>query len=245
MVTLPVSSIFDDNVAEKLGHQLLPLDLRKAVPGIRGGGGDQIEHLDGVALIPKVGAAFLVKFTLGVTDDKTGPSGGALQDHVHTKSPCLFGAAGPIHRQITVEPGFQWDTDRLAIYLTQDDTRVLADVGNQVQHALQFLFGHKARCPICTLVGVDQVALPVICSCFAVPHPHNHEDQHTQRSHTAAHTVQAMRPAEHSGDAGEEIAVRKFRRGAEGPARRLPHIVVVEELRNIAAPIEQGGQGGE
>ena len=120
---------------------------------------------------------------------------------------------------------------------------MLADVGHQVQHALQLLLGHKARCAVCALVGIDQVALPVVFPCLAVPHPHDHEDQHSQRPHTAAHTVQAVGPAEDSGEAGEEIAVGKLRRGAEGPARRLPHIVVVEKLCDIAAPVEQGEKG--
>ena len=61
-----------------------------------------------------------------------------------------------------------------------------------------------------------------------------------QRSHTAAHTVQAVGPAEHSGNAGKEIAVRKFRGRTENSARRLPYIVVVEKLGNISAAVEQG-----
>ena len=117
---------------------------------------------------------------------------------------------------------------------------VLADIGNQVQHTLQLLSGHKARRAVGALVGVDQIALLVVCAGFAVPHPHNHEDQHSQRSHTAAHTVQAVGPAEYRGDTDKEIGIGKLWRGAEGPARRLPYVVVVEKLGDIPAAIEQG-----
>ena len=61
MVSLPVAGVFNDDVAEKLGHQLLALDFGQAVPGIGGGGGHQIEHLHRVPLIPEVGAAFFVE----------------------------------------------------------------------------------------------------------------------------------------------------------------------------------------
>ena len=55
------AGILDDDITEKLGHQLLALNLGEAVPGIRCGGGDQIEHLDGVPLIPEIGAGLFVK----------------------------------------------------------------------------------------------------------------------------------------------------------------------------------------
>ena len=120
---------------------------------------------------------------------------------------------------------------------------VLADIGNQVQHTLQLLSGHKARRAVGALVGVDQIALLVVCAGFAVPHPHDHENQHTQRRYAATHPVQAVGPAEHGGDTGKEAGIGKLRRGAEGPSRRLPHIVVVKELSDVAAPVEQSAQG--
>ena len=64
-------------------------------------------------------------------------------------------------------------------------------------------------CPI-ILIGIDQVALPVILSGLAVAHPHDHEYQHHQR-----------------GDTGKETGIGKLRRGPEGSAGGLPHIVVV------------------
>ena len=120
---------------------------------------------------------------------------------------------------------------------------MLADVGNQVQHLLYFLFGHKARCPIGALVGVDQIALPVVFPGLAVPHPHDHKNQHSQGGNAAAHTVKAIGEAEYGGDAGKETGVRKLGGCTKGPARGLPHIIVVEELGYVTAPIEQCAQG--
>ena len=91
------AGILDDDITEKLGHQFLALDLGEAVPGIGGGGGNQVEYLHGVPLIPEVGAALFVEFTLGITDYQRGLAGGTLQDHIHAKGPGLFGAAGPVH----------------------------------------------------------------------------------------------------------------------------------------------------
>ena len=70
VVALPIAGILNDHITEKLGHQLLPLNLGKAVPRVGGGGRDEIEHLHGVALVPEVGTAFFVELTLGVTDNQ-------------------------------------------------------------------------------------------------------------------------------------------------------------------------------
>ena len=62
VVSFSTACILDDNVTEKLRHQLLPVDLRQTVPGVRTGGCDQIEHLHRVALVPEVLAGFFVEF---------------------------------------------------------------------------------------------------------------------------------------------------------------------------------------
>ena len=50
-----VHSIFDDNIYEKLRHQFLSLDFRKAVPGVAVFWRDQIENTDTVTLVPQIG----------------------------------------------------------------------------------------------------------------------------------------------------------------------------------------------
>ena len=88
---------------------------------------------------------------------------------------------------------------------------MLADVGNQVQHTFKLFLSHETRCAVSPLVGINQIALPVIRAGLAVAHPHDHEHQDSQSRHTAAHTVQTVGPAEHSGDTDKEVTVWKFR----------------------------------
>ena len=60
-VIAPVAAgVADDDIAEKLRHQLLSVDLGQAVPRIRRRGCDQIEHAHGVTLIAQIGACFFV-----------------------------------------------------------------------------------------------------------------------------------------------------------------------------------------
>ena len=243
MVSLGTASIFDDDITEKLCHQFLTIDLRQTVPGIRAGGGDQIEHLHRIALVSKILAGFFIEFRFWVTDYKRVPPGDRLENHIHTERPRLFGAAGPVHSQIPIEPGLLRDTYHLAVQLPQDDAGVFADIGNQIQDTLQLLFGHKARCAVGAFVGVDQVAVSVILAGLAVSHPHDHKHQYGQGRYAAAHTVQAVGPAEYRGDTDKEIGVRELGRGAKAAARRLPRLVVVEELGNKAAAVEQSGDG--
>ena len=54
---------------------------------------------------------------------------------------------------------------------------MLANIRDKVKHLRQLLTGHKPCGAVGPLVGIDQIALPVIFAVFTVPHPHNHEDQ--------------------------------------------------------------------
>ena len=45
-------------------------------------------------------------------------------------------------------------------------------------------------------------------------------------------------------DTDKEVTVWKFRGSTENSARRLPHVVVVEKLGDIAASVEQSAQSG-
>ena len=44
-------------------------------------------------------------------------------------------------------------------------------------------------------------------------------------------------------DTGEEAAAWELGRGTEHAARRLPDLIVVDELADVAAAVEQGNQG--
>ena len=93
-----------------------------------------MEHLYGVALIPQVLAGLFVELRLGLRNDQRGLPGNALQDRVGAERPGLLGAAGPVHRQIAVEPGLEGDAYHLLVQLSQDDAGMLADIGHKVQH---------------------------------------------------------------------------------------------------------------
>ena len=60
VVSAVAAGVADDNVAEKLRHQLLPIDLGQAIPRIRRRGRDQIKHAHGIALIAQIGACFFI-----------------------------------------------------------------------------------------------------------------------------------------------------------------------------------------
>ena len=90
MVTPVAARIADDNIAEKLRHQLLPVDLGQAIPRIRRRGRDQIKHAHGVTLIAQIRAGFFVQFRLRITDNQRAFPRRALQDHIDAERARLF-----------------------------------------------------------------------------------------------------------------------------------------------------------
>lgn len=61
---------------------------------------------------------------------------------------------GAVHRQVAAEPGLLRDAYHLAVYLTQDDTVVLTDIGHQVQHT-----DAEKHIPAVTVEQAEQEAL--------------------------------------------------------------------------------------
>ena len=61
MVPTVAAGVADDDIAEKLRHQLLSVDLGQAVPRIRRRRRDQVEHAHGIALAAQIGTGFLVQ----------------------------------------------------------------------------------------------------------------------------------------------------------------------------------------
>ena len=166
-----------------------------------------------------------------------------MQDHIHAKGPGLLGAAGPVHRQVPIVPGLQGDAHHLAVQHPQDDAGVLADVGHKVQHTLQLPFGQETRRAVGALIRVYQVAGLVQLTALAPAHVQHAEHQRPQRPHAQPQALGPGGPVEHSGEAGEEIGVRERGRRPIGRALRLPHLIVIEELGEKTAAIEQGGGG--
>ena len=62
MVAFRGAGVFDDDVGKELRHDLLPLDLREAVPAVGILRVDQVEYPHGVAVFFKIEAQVCVKF---------------------------------------------------------------------------------------------------------------------------------------------------------------------------------------
>lgn len=156
-----------------------------------------------------------------------------------------FGPACAVDGQVAVESGLERDTDHFSVQFPQYDTGVLSDIGNEVKDLSCFLLGHKARCPVGTFVGVHEVAVPVIFTCVAVPHPHDHKDQNGYRDDTDSDPIKTIRKAKRRDNAGQETRVRELRGGpaVKRAASSGPDVIVVEELPDVATAIEQSGEG--
>lgn len=205
---------------------------------------DQIEHLDGIALATEVGTGLFVEFRFWIADNQRRLPGGTLQDHVDTEGPGFLGTAGAVDRQISIEARFFRDADDLSIQLSQDDAVVLANVWNKVQNLLQFLFIHKACRSVGAFIGVSQVARTVILSAAAGPHLHYQQNQKCQANHTDADAIKPIREPEYGENTGEYSGVGKLgcSPAIQRTASGLPDIIVIKELRNVPAAIEQCGQ---
>ena len=107
---------------------------------------------------------------------------------------------------------------------------MLANIRDKVKHLRQLLSGHKSFCAIGPLVGIDQIALPVIFAAFVVAHPHDHEDQQRQRTDAEAEPIQPIRKVEGCRKAGKESGVRECRRSSKHGAGFLPCTIIGKEL---------------
>ena len=100
------------------------------------------------------------------------------------------------------------------------------------QKALVFLepLGHKPCGAVGSLVGIDQVALPVTFAVFAVAHPHDHEDQQRQRTNAKTKTIKSIRKVKDCHKAGKESGVWECRRSTKHGAGFLPCTIIGKKL---------------
>ena len=211
VVALLTAGILYNHITKQLGHQFLTLNLRQAVPGIRGGGRYQIEYADGIALVTQVLTGFFVQFRFRIRNDHAVAPCSTLQNHIDTEGSGLFRSGGPIYGDIPIESGILWDTHHLAVQFPQNRPVVLANVGNQVKDAFHLLFGHETGRSVGALVGVNEIAIPVIFSCLAVAHTHDHENQNTDDRDADPHTIQAVRESESRQNTGQETGAWELR----------------------------------
>ena len=167
-----------------------------------------------------------------------------MQNHVDAERARLFRAARAVDREIAIEARLLRDADHAAIHLTENRAVVLAQVRYKVEHLPGFFWIEKTGGSVGSLVGICQVSGLVILSVAAGAHVHDRHDKKYDCRQKDAHAVQTVWKAEYEPEADTERSVRHRRRGAavRRAAFGCPCLIVVDELRKIAARIEKRGQ---
>ena len=121
---------------------------------------------------------------------------------------------------------------------------MLAQVRNEVEHLPSFLLIEKTGGSVGSLVGIGQVSGFVVLPVTAGAHVHDRHDKKYDCRQKNSHTVQTVWKAEYEPQADTERSVRHRRRGTavRRAAFGCPCLIVVDELRKIAARIEKRGQ---
>ena len=167
-----------------------------------------------------------------------------MKNHVDAECARLFRAARAVDREIAIEARLLRDTDHTAIHFTENRAVVLAQVRYKVEHLPGFFWIEKTGGSVGSLVGIGQVSGFVVLPVAAGAHVHDRHDKKYDCRQKDAHAVQTVWKAEYEPEADAERGVRHRRRGAaiRRAAFGCPCLIVVDELRKIAARIEKRGQ---
>ena len=166
-----------------------------------------------------------------------------MKNHVDTECARLFRAARAVDREIAIEARLLRDADHAAIHLAENRAVVLAQVRYKVEYLSGFFWIEKTGGSVGSLVGICQVSGLVVLPVAAGTHVHDRHDKKYDCRQKDAHAVQTVWKAEYEPEADAERGVRHRRRSAavRRAAFGCPHLVVVDELRKIAARIEKRG----
>ena len=167
-----------------------------------------------------------------------------MKNHVDAECARLFRAARAVDREIAIEARLLRDADHAAIHFAEDRAVVLAQVRYKVEYLSGFFWIEKTGGSVGSLVGICQVSGLVVLPVAAGAHVHDRHDKKYDCRQKDAHTVQTVWKTEHELQADTERSVRHRRRGAavRRAAFGCPCLIVVDELRKIAARIEKRGQ---
>ena len=121
---------------------------------------------------------------------------------------------------------------------------VLAQVRYKVEYLPGFFWIEKTGGSVGSLVGICQVSGLVVLPVAAGAHVHDRHDKKYDCRQKDSHAVQTVWKTEHEPQAGAERGVWHRRRSAavRHTAFSCPCLIVVDELRKIAARIEKCGQ---
>ena len=167
-----------------------------------------------------------------------------MKNHVDTECARLFRAARAVDREIAIEARLLRDADHTAIHFTENGAVMLAQVRYKVEYLSGFFWIEKTSGSVGSLVGIGQVSGLVVLPIAAGAHVHDRHDKKYDCRQKDAHAVQTVWKAEYEPEADAERGVRHRRRGAaiRRAAFGCPCLIVVDELRKIAARIEKRGQ---
>ena len=121
---------------------------------------------------------------------------------------------------------------------------VLAQIRNEVKYLPGFLWIEKTGGSVGSLVRIGQVSGFIVLPVPTGAHVHDRHDKKYDCRQKDAHAVQTVWKAEYEPQADVERGVRQRRRGTavRRAAFSCPCLIVVDELRKIAARIEKRGQ---
>ena len=167
-----------------------------------------------------------------------------MKNHVDAERACLFRAARAVDREIAIEARLLRDADHAAIHFTKNRAVVLAQVRYKVEYLSGFFWIEKTGGSVGSLVGICQVSGLVVLPVVTSTHVHDRHDKKYDCCQKDAHAIQTVWKAEYEPQADAERGVRHRRRGAaiRRAAFGCPCLIVVDELRKIAARIEKRGQ---
>ena len=188
----------------------------------------------------EIGTCLFVELRLRVTDDQRFLSRRTLENTVHAKCPCLFGAAGSVHSQIAVQAGISRNTYGFAVQHSENYTPVVLHIGYNIQDTSHFLTAHPTRCSVGAFGRISEIPILVVFACVAVAHAHNHDQKKNQQQHAYADSNQSIWEMESCSKAVAESG--RWHLGScaiSGVASGiLPYGKVGQKLTNVAAGIK-------
>ena len=162
-----------------------------------------------------------------------------MQNPVDAVSPGLHTPAGAEYGDIGIEPCFQWHAYCFSVKPSENGSRVLAYIGNEIQHFRNLFRRHKACGAIGAFAGINQIAVTVIFSVVREAHPHYHHQEQCQHANADQRAENAIREGKYSLKASGNIK-RGHRWGGAVTGKIshvLPFCVVAHKLCQIPSAI--------
>ena len=126
------------------------------------------------------------------------PLGHALQNPVDAVSPGFHTPAGAEYGDIGIEAVSPMARILFFRQASENSSRVLAYIGNEIQHFRNLFLRHEARSAIGAFAGINQISVTVIFSVVREAHPHDHNKEQCQHANADQRAENAIREGKHS-----------------------------------------------